>query len=198
MVVIFTFSHANTLPIDRHLGDSIHRFSDLCAKQGGTFILQYPSRLPVNSSAFTCWMKILRISALKTCEKKHSLDATKRRWITHRWTAKRLNEKQFWWDFSARVEKFYKWESEHGSSKWAQKRRPTARQKTQNSCASSAKKSFLNELSISRDPQFIVVSIGQRKGLFPQSPQRSWVKIRVIFYPRWGAKSAKSPLNLKR
>ena len=93
---------------------------------------------------------------------------------------------------------FYNRESEHVSSKWAQTKRPTDRQKTQNSCASSAKKSFHNELSISRDPQFIVVSIGLRKGLFPQSPQRSWVKIRVIFYPRWGAKSAKSPLNLKR
>lgn len=198
MVVIFAFSYADTLPTDRHLGDSICRFCDLCAKQGGTFILQYPSRLPVNSSAFTCWMKILRINALKSCEKKHSLDALIIIGSSIDERRKRSMRNNSGEIFLLGLRNFYNRESEHVSSKWAQTKRPTDRQKTQNSCASSAKKSFHNELSISRDPQFIVVSIGLRKGLFPQSPQRSWVKIRVIFYPRWGAKSAKSPLNLKR
>ena len=198
MVVIFTFSHANTLPIDRHLGDSIHRFSDLCAKRGGTFILRYPSRFPISSLAFTCWMKILRISALKSCEKKHSLDAL----II---IGSNIDERRkcSMWNNSGEIfllglRNFYNWESEHGSSKWAQKRRPTDRQKTQNSCASSAKKSCLHELSISRDPKFIGASIVEGEDLFPQSPQRSWVKIRMIFYPVWGANSAQSPLNLER
>ena len=198
MVVIFAFSYADTLPTDRHLGDSICRFCDLCAKQGGTFILQYPSRLPVNSSAFTCWMKILRINALKSCEKKHSLDALIIIGSSIDERHERSMKNKSGEIFLIGLRNFYNRESEHGSSKWAQTKRPTDRQKTQTSCTSSAKKSCLHELWTSRDPKFIGVSIGQGEDLFPQSPQRSWVKIRVIFYPRWGANSEKSPLNLKR
>jgi hypothetical protein len=152
MVVIFAFSHADTLPTDRHLGDSFCRFSELCAEQGGSFILQYSSRFPISSLAFTYWMKILRISALKSCEK--SIPSTQRTIIgstidEQRKRSIRNNSGEI---FLLGLRNLYNCESEHGSSKWAQTKRPTDRQKTQSSCASSAKKSCLHELWTSREP----------------------------------------------
>lgn len=198
MVVIFAFSHADTLPTDRHLRDSISRFSDLCAKQGGTFILPYSCRFLINSQAFTSWIKILRISAFKSCKK--SLHSTQRTIIgstidEQRKCSMRNNSSEI---FLLGWRNFYNRESEHRATKLAQTKRPTGRQKTQSSCTSSAKNSCLHALWTSRDPQFIGASIGQTEDLFPQSRQRSWVKIRVIFCLGWGAKSAQSPLNLMR